>query len=143
MPGSRTLRCIAVACGVVLGASAYGMSATPAFAKTTKPTVKVAKVAGVGSVLVDAKGFALYTFTNDGQAVPCTGTCATLWPPLVVKSGSVKSARGVSGLATAMGRQVTQHGLPLYRYAGDGTAGQVNGNGINSFGGTWRVATTS
>lgn len=145
MQVSRTLRCIAVACGAAIGLSTYGMSATPTFAKSTKPTVTVATVMGVGSVLVDSTGRTLYTFTNDGQAVPCTGASATAWPPLVLKAGSkVKSAHGVKGLSTASGsHQVTQRGLPLYRYAGDANAGQANGDGITSFGGTWHVATTA
>jgi predicted lipoprotein with Yx(FWY)xxD motif len=37
-------------------------------------------------------------------------------------------------------QQLAYKGHPLYMYAGDGAAGQTNGNGIVSFGGTWSVA---
>jgi predicted lipoprotein with Yx(FWY)xxD motif len=145
MPRSTTLRRIAVACGAALVLSAYGMSTTPAFAKSTRPTVAIATITGVGKVLVDSKGRTLYTFTNDGQAVPCSGECAAAWPPLVVKSGStLKSGRGVTRLGVASAsHQITQDGLPLYRFAGDSKVGQANGDGITSFGGTWHVARTA
>jgi predicted lipoprotein with Yx(FWY)xxD motif len=138
------LRWIAFACGAALLLSAYGLGSTAASAKSTKPTVAVAKVGSFGAVLVDSKGRTLYTFTNGGQPVPCSGACATAWPPLVVKSGSVPtSGRGVTALGTTDGgRQVTQGGLPLYRYAGDAKAGQANGDGIDSFGGVWHVVRT-
>jgi predicted lipoprotein with Yx(FWY)xxD motif len=138
-------RGLAVACGVALVLTAYGMGSTTALARSTKPTVSLAKVAVLGTVLVDSKGRTLYTFTNDGQAVTCTGACAALWPPLEVKPGSTpRSGHGVTGLDTLPGnRQVTEHGLPLYRYAGDSRAGQANGEGINSFGGIWHVVTAT
>jgi hypothetical protein len=39
--------------------------------------------------------------------------------------------------------QVTLNGLPVYRYAGDSAKGDVNGEGIESFGGTWHAVTAS
>jgi hypothetical protein len=38
--------------------------------------------------------------------------------------------------------KVTHLGLPLYTYIGDTAAGEVKGNGINTFGGIWRVVKT-
>jgi predicted lipoprotein with Yx(FWY)xxD motif len=155
MSGSRTRRArvrhlgraryVAVACGAALLLSAYGMGTTAAVAKSTKPTVAVAKVAPLGAVLVDSKGRTLYTFTDNGQAVACSGECAVIWPPLAVKSGAkAKSGHGVTGIATMAGtRQVTEHGLPLYLFSGDTKAGQANGEGINSFGGIWHAAKAS
>jgi predicted lipoprotein with Yx(FWY)xxD motif len=35
--------------------------------------------------------------------------------------------------------QLTLRGLPLYRFAGDSAAGEANGEGIKSFGGTWHA----
>jgi len=38
-----------------------------------------------------------------------------------------------------MGTQVTVNGAPVYTFSGDASAGSTNGEGINSFGGTWHV----
>ena len=136
----QSLAAVAVVCAAVT-LSAYGLGATAAFAKSRKPTVKVATATAVGSVLVDAKAKTLYTLTNDGKAVPCTGQCAALWPPLLTTAGSKpKGGPGVTGLGTVPGgRQVTHTGTPLYRYSGDTRAGQANGEGLSDFGGVWHV----
>jgi predicted lipoprotein with Yx(FWY)xxD motif len=139
-------RWVAILCGGVVAVSAYGLFGVPASASTSsrsapKVTVGTKKVSGVGTVLVDAKGRTLYTLTNSGQTVLCSGTCTTIWPPLTVPAGSTpKGAKGVRGLGrVAGGQQVTASGMPLYRFSGDSKAGQANGEGINSFGGIWHV----
>jgi predicted lipoprotein with Yx(FWY)xxD motif len=110
-------------------------------------TVSLASVSGVGKVLVDAKGFALYSPVQEkGGTIRCTGTCATIWLPLTTK-GSPTGASGVK-LGTVMrpdGRtQVTFDGKPLYRFVEDSSPKTVSGNGAkDSFGGksfTWHVA---
>jgi hypothetical protein len=40
-------------------------------------------------------------------------------------------------------QQVTAAGLVLYRFSGDSKAGQANGEGISSFGGTWHAVKES
>jgi predicted lipoprotein with Yx(FWY)xxD motif len=143
--GTARVRWVAIVCGGAIAVSAYGLAGAPAFAtsKTSsgpKVTVGTRKLSGVGTVLVDAKGRTLYTLTNAGQAVACTGDCAAAWPPLLVPAGSTpKGAKGVSGLGLVPGGQVTASGLPLHRFAGDSKAGQANGEGISSFGGIWHV----
>lgn len=139
-------RAVAVVCGVALALSAYGLGSTAAFA-TSKATVTVATatVPGVGTVLVDAHGHTLYTLTNAGRAVPCTGTCAAAWPPLALSAGAkLKGAKGTKALGMMAGtRQVTSGGLPLYRFAGDTKTHQASGNNLSSFGGTWHVVKVS
>jgi predicted lipoprotein with Yx(FWY)xxD motif len=136
-------RMAVVVCAGALAVGAFGLGSTPAFAKS-KPTVSAVKVTGVGTVLVDSKGRTLYTLTDAGQAVDCTGQCPTFWPPYLVKAGSKpKGGKGVTGLGTTSTGQVTQKGLPLYRFSGDTKAGQANGEGISSFGGTWHVVKAS
>jgi predicted lipoprotein with Yx(FWY)xxD motif len=126
--------------GAVLTVGALGATAPAAFGAQSSPKVQVAKIKQVGKVLVDAKGKALYTLTNAGQAVACSGACAAQWPPLRSTSGSATGTKGVKGLAVdQMLGQVTHDGLPLYRFAGDTKAGQVGGDGIQSFGGIWHV----
>jgi predicted lipoprotein with Yx(FWY)xxD motif len=122
-------------------------AASPSTASTTGPTVEVAKNAKFGDILVDAKGMTLYTFTNGGKPVPCSGACAAAWPPLTVSSGTQPAGTtGVTGLGTTTANGdtlVTQAGLPLYRFSGDAAAGDANGDGLNSFGGLWHVVKTS
>ncbi len=88
-------------------------------------------------ILVDQNGRTLYHITTDkGTKVTCSGACASIWPPLVVAKGTkptagpgiVKSKLGT--LKRPDGRlQVTYAGLTLYRYSGDGKAGQAKGEG--------------
>lgn len=127
---------------VLMGAGANAADAKP---KTKVTTVKVATVPGVGKVLVDAQGKTLYTLTNNGTAVACTGQCPQFWPPLVVTAGAKATGpKTVKHLAVQTGTdQVTQNGLPLYRFMGDATSGVANGEGINAFGGTWHVVMVS
>ena len=129
-------------------------AAPPATTSTTlhvassAPVVLTAKSSKLGSILVDAKGMTLYTLTNAGKPVPCTDQCATFWPPLVLPPGTVTAmgGLGVTGLGTASVMtvvQVTENGLPLYRFSKDTAPGDTNGEGISSFGGTWHVATVA
>jgi predicted lipoprotein with Yx(FWY)xxD motif len=79
--------------------------------------------AHLGSILADAKGMTVYTLTNNGMAVPCTGACAAIWPPLTSASGAA----------------VTAGALPLYRYIGDRESDDAYGEGMATFGGVWHV----
>lgn len=102
-------------------------------------TVKTATVGSMGKVLVDAKGFTLYTYTRDhGNTSACTGSCAGLWPPLTVAASTTPT--GAAHLGTIMradgSHQVTFEGHPLYTFTGDTATGQANGQG---YGGTWYV----
>lgn len=141
--GSSTSKA-AVSPGAQPAATTTTTKAAPKTA-TTKPVVGNAMTAK-GATLVDANGMTLYTLTNAGKAVACTGQCATFWPPLLLASGTTKAvgAAGVTGLGTTSvtgGMQVTQNGLPLHRFSMDKAPGDTNGDGIASFGGTWYVAT--
>jgi len=135
----------AIACAGALALSAYGLVGTPAFASSAtssspKVVVKTKKLNGLGIVLVDAKGRTLYTLTNGGLTVACTGGCPSIWPPLLVPSGSTpRGGKGVTGLGLVSGGQVAIGGMPLFRFSGDTKAGQANGEGISSFGGVWHV----
>lgn len=138
--------------------AACGSSGSKAATTNTSPSTNMATSAGavvmmtsnakLGALLVDAKGMTLYTLTNAGKPVACTGQCATFWPPLLLPSGTTtaKGAAGVSSLGVVAmngGMQVTGHGNPLYRFSHDKAAGDTNGEGINSFGGTWHVVKTT
>jgi predicted lipoprotein with Yx(FWY)xxD motif len=121
--------------------------ATPSSAEPMTTTAKadvVTKVdAKLGTILADGSGKTLYTLTANGKAVPCSGACASVWPPLLAGSAAPVAGNGVSGLGVAAGangeRIVTHDGLPLYRFSRDQDAGDAYGEGITSFGGTWHV----
>jgi predicted lipoprotein with Yx(FWY)xxD motif len=104
-------------------------------------------VSGVGKVLVNSKGFALYSPTQEsGGMIRCTGSCTSIWLPLTIK-GSPSAPAGLQ-LGTVMrpdGKtQVTFKGKPLYLFAEDSSPKSVSGNGVSdNFGGksfTWHVA---
>jgi predicted lipoprotein with Yx(FWY)xxD motif len=118
--------------------------AMPAGAATAKRAVRTATVPGMGLILVDSHGHALYTHTDaDGQAVACTDACAGIWTAVTVPAGAkIKAPKGVKGLSTTKDtHQVTSTGLPLYSFAQDTQAKQAKGDGLNGFGGTWHVVT--
>lgn len=110
-------------------------------------TVSVKRLAGAGTVLVDAQGKALYRSEQERNGkVMCTGACLSFWQPLTV-SGTPK-AKSLSGkLATVRrpdgGRQVTYNGKLLYSFKLD-KSGSVKGDGFkDAFGSqkfTWHVA---
>jgi predicted lipoprotein with Yx(FWY)xxD motif len=103
-------------------------------------------------VVVNPQGRTLYRLSPEtSKHLLCKSKeCLTNWPPLTVKSAKtkLKAGSGVSGKLGLLHRsngtfQVTLNGLPLYRYAGDSAKGDVNGEGIESFGGTWHAVKAS
>jgi predicted lipoprotein with Yx(FWY)xxD motif len=107
---------------------------TMAGAKST--SAKVAKFSmrkGVGDILVAAKkGATLYVDT----AGPCTGSCLTVWPPLLLPSGKTvptgAAGLGTTPFGTSGQLQVTDHSMPLYTFEND-SGHSVNGNGVAGF----------
>jgi predicted lipoprotein with Yx(FWY)xxD motif len=110
--------------------------------------VAVAQNGSLGSILVDSKGMTLYLYTKDTQnsgASTCYGQCATFWPALTT-SGAPAAGSGLDdskfGTITRTDgtTQVTYNGWPLYYYAKDKQAGDVNGQKV---GGVWFVVSPS
>lgn len=120
--------------------TASGGSTTTTGGSSGAAQVKTAKSTSLGTILVDATGFTLYHNTQDtATKSTCTGSCAAIWPPLLLPSG-VSAPSGVAGLGTlhtSAGTQITYHGMPLYTYSADSSAGQTSGNGIS---GIWFAA---
>lgn len=93
----------------------------------------------LGKVLTDSGGLTLYRFDNDTAEPPkstCDGECATLWPPVPAEDASAgdgvdKSLLGEVTRADGS-KQLTIGGWPVYRYAKDVNAGDVNGQGVNN-----------
>jgi predicted lipoprotein with Yx(FWY)xxD motif len=124
----------------VMGVGA-AMAAT-ATMHTSHATVKVAKNAKYGMVLVASNGKTLYRFTPDRKGVnTCSSNaaCNKAWPRLLV-AATAKPAAGAGASASLLGKikqpkglwQVTYAGYPLYYYAGDRKGGDANGQGFAS-----------
>jgi predicted lipoprotein with Yx(FWY)xxD motif len=101
----------------------------------TKPVVASARKANVGTVIVDAQGRTLYRFTAEAQGRPvCTGACLSTWPPAIAPGTSGLPAH-VATVRREDGKlQLTYDGHPLYRYSGDCSTADANGEGV---GGQW------
>jgi len=97
-------------------------------------TIKVDS-SSLGDILVDGSGHALYLFTPDGDnatSSKCDAACLEKWPAF---EGRPKAGDGVDasliGTTTGDGtKQATYAGHPLYYFANDKSAGDVNGQGI-------------
>jgi len=134
-----TLALALAACG---GSGSGSGSATP--------TIGVDNVDGIGAVLVDDQGAALYTPDEEADGkIRCTGGCTGFWTPLPAGSPTTAADsvdRRLADVERPDGtRQVTYDGRPLYRFTEDGGAGKVTGDGFkDTFGGTeftWRAVT--
>jgi predicted lipoprotein with Yx(FWY)xxD motif len=114
-------------------------------------TVSVSNADGVGDVLVDEEGSALYASVQEADGMAhCTDACAAIWVPLTVDG----EPTGSDGLAADLGvvtrpegtRQVTFDGRLLYTFVEDTGPDIVTGNGFSdTFGDLglfeWHVAT--
>jgi predicted lipoprotein with Yx(FWY)xxD motif len=117
-------------------ATAAPAAATPAPAAAGTAAVSVGDTS-LGKVLVDGKGMTLYIFTPDGGGKSvCNGDCAKKWPPLAGGAApslgaGLDAADFVSITRDDGSSQMTFYGLPLYHFAGDAAAGDVNGQGLS------------
>jgi predicted lipoprotein with Yx(FWY)xxD motif len=133
------LSAVLAACG---SGSSYGggsksdSSSSSSGAKSA--VVSSAEKAKVGSVIVDAQGRTLYRFTAEAQGVPvCTGDCVGTWPPALASSATGLPKHVATVKRPDGGQlQLTYDGHPLYRYAGDQSKSDANGEGV---GGQWYV----
>ena len=116
---------VLVVAGLVLGAAPVAMSSASAVA----PVAKL-KTPGFGYVLTRRDFQALYYWQVEKRAdgkIRCTGACAKLWPPLLVRSAAAvpKTVAGITGRFGVIRRpdgklQVTRNGLAVYTYAHEG-----------------------
>ena len=130
------------ACG---SASGYNTPvAAPTTATTARPGASVStRDSSLGPVLVDAKQLTLYGLTDDQNGTStCVDACATAWPPETVGGSNLPTGLDPA-IFSVVPRPDGTHQLkagkwPLYRFAGDATPGDVNGQGS---GGVWFVVT--
>jgi predicted lipoprotein with Yx(FWY)xxD motif len=94
----------------------------------------------IGTFVADGAGRTLYRFDNDTNKPPkstCNGSCATAWPPLLIKSPGKIFPKGIDPkligyVERADGHcQVTINGWPVYYFVADAKPGDLNGQGVN------------
>jgi predicted lipoprotein with Yx(FWY)xxD motif len=99
--------------------------------------VREITVPGLGRILEDSAGYALYIFLPDNRGPSiCLTVCAEQWPPLVLPPAQREPTAGPGVENKLLGtkrrpdgaRQVTYNGWPLYTYIGD-SARTVTGQG--------------
>jgi predicted lipoprotein with Yx(FWY)xxD motif len=114
---------------VTLPSRAHGAAARPR--STSAVVVKVARRGGFGRMLTTVGSRSLYKHPNG----PCTGSCLTIWPPLLLPVGKTVP-KGIVGLRAVLlpsgRRQVSYRHQRLYTFVNDsGTS--VTGNGVAGF----------
>src|ERR1700690_1039125 len=141
------LRRLVVGLSVMMAAAFLTGSIARAAATPSSVSIGVATSAALGKYLTASGGLTLYTLSSDPtNKSTCAGQCVASWPPLlIVAGGTVSAGPGAAGRFASFTRsdgstQLADDGRPLYHFAGDGAAGQTNGEGVVAFGGTWHVA---
>ncbi len=114
----------------------------PAAAAAPAAPVTKIRAAGFGTVLARRDRQALYYWQVEKRAggkIRCVGTCAALWPPLLVRSVAAvpKRVGGIKGTFGVIRRpngklQVTHNGLPVYTYVHEGP-GEVRCDNVNGW----------
>jgi predicted lipoprotein with Yx(FWY)xxD motif len=153
----------AVAVSVVTVGSCGGSSAArdpalgtlPLAAAAPGEAFSAARVAGVGSVVVDGHGRTVYVLTSSSAGpknLNCdlASGCTAFWPALPLPSGTAAAAGpGVDQSKLSMvtlsdGESYpTYNGWLMYEFINDTAAGQAHGEGVMSFGGTWYALSPS
>jgi predicted lipoprotein with Yx(FWY)xxD motif len=111
-------------------------------------TVSTRNVTGFGPALVDGKGWPLYSFAADkGGKSACYGSCATAWPPVIVKGTPTVAGKASSSLVGTIRRkdgklQLTYAGRPMYLWYGD-APGVARCHNVDEFGGLWQLRRAS
>lgn len=108
-----------------------------------RPTLQVRRT-HVGMILVDSRGYTLYTFTKDTRnRDDCArlAGCLSVWPALVFGKPTVGPGvrRRLVGTIEVprVGRQVTYAGHPLYGYVGDSRPAETDNIDIFQSEGYW------
>ncbi|HEX5619416.1 MAG TPA: hypothetical protein VFX51_13410 [Solirubrobacteraceae bacterium] len=136
----------AAALAATLLIAGCGSDATDTGAPARGDAIDVRHIDGVGDVLVDAAGHALYTPDQEANGkIRCVDECLSFWLPL--EAGANPTAADGAGKLALVTRpdqtkQVTVNGKPAYSFSED-MPGKVTGNGFkDAFGGqkfTWHV----
>lgn len=140
-------------CAAAATTAVAALFAAMAFASGTTVTIGSVSNSKLGErVAINSQGRTLYALSPETTShLLCKSSeCLKFWPPVTVPSRKtkLKAGPGVHGHLGIVRRgngtlQVTLRGLPLYRFSKDHARGDANGQGIESFGGTWHAVTAS
>lgn len=161
---NRSRITLTLTAGAMLALAACGSSstATSSTSSTTSasPTTSASSRAGspspalgvantsLGRVLVDGHGMTVYLLTSDkpGKSL-CNAQCLTYWPMVKAPSTLPKvtdlTARIGATRSTSGTQMLTAGGWPLYTFVKDRAPGDVSGEGVKTFGGTWYAVSPS
>lgn len=102
-----------------------------ALASHANPTVEK------NGLLTNKEGRTLYTFDKDSEGKSnCNAACLAMWPAFVVGNAALADTKFSIVKRDDGVLQWAYQGSPLYLYAGDSKAEEVNGDGK---GGVWHV----
>jgi len=149
-----TVRLLGATATVLLASACGSSTVTPAATSSTKAATSggVLGVAttSLGPVLVDSKGLTVYLLTSDTpRHSSCSVQCLAYWPLVPAPAGAaVPKVQGISAVlsvtkATSGASMVTAGGWPLYTFVKDKAPGDVTGEGVKAFGGTWHAVSPS
>ena len=98
---------------------------------SVKQEVSYANERLIGGADSAKPGFTLYVFDNDLAAPKssvCNDGCAATWPPVLVDDAEASGVNSLSTITRNDGSiQAAHNGRPLYFYAQDNAAGDING----------------
>jgi len=146
--GAAAALMLAAACGTSTSTTPSAASGAPARAIPAAPGgVLGVATTSLGPVLVDGKGLTVYLLTSDSPGhSACSAACLAYWP--LVSGPAPASVKGITAAlsvtkATSGTSMVTAAGWPLYTFVKDSAPGDVTGEGVKSFGGTWYAVSPS
>jgi predicted lipoprotein with Yx(FWY)xxD motif len=116
-------------------------TAAPTPSTATATSAKTVSLASskFGQIMVDSKGMTLYVLERDTPGKSnCTGGCLTIWPAVVAPASPTYGAGLTASKFSVITRddgtkQLAVNGSPLYLFASDTKAGDVNGQGVGGF----------
>ena len=158
--GARRRRWSLIIAAIAVGAAVAALTGFAAAKTFTLHVGKNAKVTNFNThntttenVAVNSRGRVVYTLSGDSQRHPkCrqNNGCLGFWPPVTVKSASVKKLSKASAIKDRLGiwkrngfNQVTLNGHPLYTFSMDHKNNAATGEALATFGGVWHVVKSS
>jgi predicted lipoprotein with Yx(FWY)xxD motif len=148
--GATATLLLAAACGSTTTTSPVTSNSSAATPGAGTSGVVGVATTSLGPVLVDSKGFTVYMLTADTKGhSTCSAQCLQYWPLVPAPAGAgIPPVQGVSAAlattkATSGASMVTAGGWPLYTFVKDTAPGQVAGQGVKTFGGTWYAVSPS